>query len=119
MKIFDSTPGIILNRPGRRRQFTIAAAALVFCVAWASSLAYQRHIYLAKLAAVTEKLEQSGAQSSALRSDLASAQERLGASTFKEQHCSGELAATTVKIDAFAKQAAACEVIRLKLDRRG
>jgi hypothetical protein len=119
MKIFDSSPGITLERPSRRRRIVAIAAAVAVCLALAGALVYQHKVHSAELAKVNGDLAASRADVTKLQGDLAATKEKLDAATLSVNSCASNLSAETSKVAAFAKQAAACEVIRNKLHVKG
>jgi septal ring factor EnvC (AmiA/AmiB activator) len=119
MKIFDSSPGITLERPSRRRRIAAIAAAVTVCLALAGALVYQHKAHSSELAKVNGDLAASRAEVARLQGDLAATKGKLDAATLNIDSCASNLTAETSKVAAFAKQAAACEVIRNKLHVKG
>jgi septal ring factor EnvC (AmiA/AmiB activator) len=119
MKIFDSSPGITLERPSRRRSVAATVAGVAVCLALAAAMAYQHSSYSARLARVSRDLAASRAEVGHLQANLAATKEKLDAAALNIGSCASNLNAETSKIAAFAKQAAACEVIRNKLHVKG
>jgi type VI protein secretion system component VasK len=120
MKIFDSSPEIKLAQP-RRRWALIAAAAATGAVVLAlgGALVYQYQHFTAQLEKAKGELTTARAESAQLRTKLTDVKEKLDATTTESSSCSSNLAAETSKVAAFAKQAAACEVIRNQLNLKG
>jgi septal ring factor EnvC (AmiA/AmiB activator) len=115
MKIFDSSPGIILRHPSRRRTIVAGATAAAACLALGAALFYQHTTYSAQLAKANHDLVVSQAEVRQLRANLASTSLKLGAAAANVRSCANSLDVETSKVAAFARQAGACEVIRQKL----
>jgi len=119
MKIFDSSPDITLERPRRRRTIAAVAAGVAVCIALAGALLYQQKTSAAELAKMNNALASARAEAGQLRTDLARTKEKLDAASAGINTCASKLGVETSKVAAFAKQAAACEVIRTKLHVKG
>lgn len=116
MKIFDSAPGIVLERPPRRfLAFAAAATTAVLVAVLGGALFYQGRAHASELAKAKADLDQATSQASTLKGQLATANGKLATMVSASSTCSSDLAAETGKVAAFAKQAAACEAIRTKL----
>lgn len=119
MKIFDSSPEIALQRPRRWRTIAAFTLTAAICIALAVALFNQRTTYTADLARVKLDLTAEQGKVKGLRTELAEMKEKLDAAGPRINSCTSNLALETSKVAAFAKQAAACEVIRTKLKLKG
>lgn len=119
MKIFDSSPGITLERPRRRRVVAAIVVGVMAVLALADALVYQQNAHADQLAKVNGELAASQAEVTRLQTNLTATREKLDAATLNVGSCASNLNAETSKVAAFAKQAAACEVIRNKLHVKG
>jgi hypothetical protein len=119
MKIFDSSPAILLGRPGHGRRVALGAAGglLLALAGWA--FWHQQATFTTQLAQAGQRLAAANGEAAKLRESLNKTQEKLDAATAGANTCSVTLAAESAKIGAFAKQAAACELIRKKRNHRG
>lgn len=119
MKIFDSSPGIHLERPRRRRTIAVVVAGALLYLVLGGALVYQHMHHADQLATASRELAATRSEATRLQARLTAAREELDATAANEKHCSGSLHAETAKIAAFAKQAAACEIIRTRLHLKG
>jgi septal ring factor EnvC (AmiA/AmiB activator) len=119
MKIFDSSPEIALQRPRRWRTIVAFTLAAAICLALAVALFNQRTMYAAQLERAKLDLTAEQGNVKNLRKEVAEMKEKLDATEPKINSCASNLAIETSKVAAFAKQAAACEVIRTKLKLKG
>lgn len=115
MKIFDPSSGITLERPRRRRTVIASATGMAICLALGAALFEQHEILSARLEKASRVLASSQAKASQLQAALVSTQAKLDAATVTINRCASRASAETSKLAAFAKQAAACELIREKL----
>lgn len=119
MKVFDSSPGLTIEQPRRRWTAVALAIACVTCVALGGGLFYQHTSYQGQLEKANQDLATARANVAELQTKLTSMTGKLDAAGSSINSCTGNLAAETSKVAAFAKQAAACEVIRQKLHLKG
>jgi len=119
MKIFDSSPDIALERPRRRRTILALTAATAILIALVIAFLHQRSTYATQLGQVQSELTAAQGKVQSLRDEVASLKEKLDAAGSRINSCTSSLTAETSKVAAFAKQAAACEVIRTKLNLKG
>jgi len=119
MKIFDPSPAITLERPRRLRAIIAGATGVALCLALGAALFEQHETLSTRLAKVSRDLASSQARASQLQADLVSTQAKLDAATVTINRCATRANADTSKLAAFAKQAAACELIREKLHLKG
>lgn len=119
MKIFDSSPEITLERPRRRRTIMAITAIAAVLISLVVAYFYQRSTYLAQVKQLQGELITAQGNVKSLQAEMAGLKEKLDASSTSINSCTSSLASETSKVAAFAKQAAACEVIRTKLNLKG
>jgi hypothetical protein len=119
MKILNASPGSALERsrcPGTRIAIITSAVA---GLALAGALLYQHNTHAAQLARVHTELAMARAEARQLRTDLTAEKTKLDAAIARTNTCTGNLSVETSRVGAFAKQAAACEAIRARLQPAG
>jgi len=119
MKVFDSSPGLTIEQPRRRWIAVALAIASATCIALGGGLFYQHTSYQSQLQKANQDLATAQANAAELQTKLTSMTGKLDAAGSTVNSCTSNLAAETSKVAAFAKQAAACEVIRQKLHLKG
>jgi F0F1-type ATP synthase membrane subunit b/b' len=119
MKIFDSAPELKLARPRRRWVIAAVVATGAVVLALGGALLYQHLHFTAQLEKAKRDLTTAQAEATQLRTELTGAKQKLDGTKAEANSCSSNLAAETSKVAAFAKQAAACEVIRNQLNLKG
>lgn len=119
MKIFDSSPDLTLQRPRRRRTILAVVAGAAICIALVIAIFHQRGTYSTQLEQMQSKLTAAQENVKALQGEVDGMKEKLDAAGTSINSCISNLASETSKVAAFAKQAAACEVIRTKLNLKG
>jgi hypothetical protein len=115
MKIFDSAPSILLKKPRSWPLIIGSLVVLVACIALVAALLYQRNAHALEISKLNAELVASKNNADRMKSDLGLLQAKFDAAVDRASTCTSNLQAETAKVGAFAKQAAACEVIRKKL----
>jgi hypothetical protein len=119
MKIFDSSPGILLKRPMPWRKIAVAILSAVLFVSLGAYTWYQQRSAEERYKAVTQELAAVKAEAKDLKEKLAVSSAKIGDLSSTSNVCTQSLQAEINKTGAFAKQAAVCETLRLKLNRKG
>lgn len=119
MKIFDSAPGIALEQPSRRWTIASAVVGVATFSLLVGIVCYQNAMHTAQLKTVSTELAAAKDEVTRLNAALAEAKQNLDATQLKINTCASTLNAEASKVSAFAKQAAACEVIRNKIHLKG
>jgi hypothetical protein len=119
MKILNASSGIAQGRPRRLGARIAIIISAVAGLALAGVLLYQHNTHTVQLAKAGAELAVARAEVRQLRTDLAAEKTRLNAAIASANTCTSNLSIETSKVSAFAKQAAACEAIRARLQPAG
>jgi hypothetical protein len=119
MKIFDAHPEIRIEKPRRLFMLLGLIATGLACAILAVLLVAANSGHATALNAVKVQQAELGRENARLKGELASAKIELKKQAAFASTCSSNLNDVTSKTTAFAKQAAACEVIRNSLPSKG